>query len=298
MLTFKVAFLSYLILAGLVWISPKEQRLLSAKLPLNRKLLFTALWPFYLFSRPSGIFLKIITAAVLSLIGSVVFVEATKAKIYSLQENDLKETVCESDLNAGQEIEVFIKKEFADNLEKYFSAMKEAGPEAMIKTVKCPAEAAAAIIHYTIRNGVEVTGDLPNITAIHRKKTPIDCYGAAVIAASMLSDDGYPPYLLSLRTSPRTYFFDIVNSSIHMVYIYRQNNKFGYISLQNSTNPIFCSLNELISDVSKNMKVVYTQYFIFDLSRVAKNFITSNPGITEVEVWCDTDRASWWDSLY
>lgn len=292
MATLFVLLCSYLFVGFCSWFSPREYKLAAANLPWHCKIARCLAWPAYLLIRPSGFFLKLSTVGLIGLIIFGAVAELAKDKVYSLKPSDIKKIPASCRLEADLTIEEAVKRELTANKEQYLSAFKQENPDALAALVDSPAKAAAAIMLYAARNGVLVSDTLPDMKQIHNRRMPIDCYGAAVIAAFLLADDGFSPMFLSLKTSPHTFFFDLTQSSVHMAYVYKSGGRFGYISLQRTTNPIFSDLDALIADVSASMKVAYTQYFLFDFKETPASL-----RIFGVEIWRRTDQAGFWDYL-
>ena len=85
------------------------------------------------------------------------------------------------------------------------------------------------------------------------------CLDYATIAAALLSDDGYPPFLLVVRTSD--------DSSKHAVYLYRTKAGYGALG-QFSLKPL-PSLDKLIYSIRGKYLSEYDKYMIVNLD---KNF--------------------------
>ncbi len=100
---------------------------------------------------------------------------------------------------------------------------------------------------------------------IHERKTD-DCDGMAIAAAALLSDDGYPAYLLRLYENFK---------EGHVVFLYKVNGKFGSIGHTNQDNypPRFNKVSDLVKKISKGMEANYKRYEIINLSKYNKEFI-------------------------
>lgn len=291
-----VTLFFYLLLSILVWVFAKKN-LAKQNLSFFDKLTFPLTWPVYLLTRQKDFVLKAFVFVFLFMIISVFAFDSFKPKVFSLQEKDLKETIGYCFDAKKQPANEMIRREINERKKLYIEAICKENPDEIIKLVKSPFEAATAITAYMARNGVRYNNIIPSMKDIHNGRKSIDCYGVAVIAASLLSDNGFQPAILFLRTSPRTFLFDITKTSRHAVYVYKLNGLFGYISLEKTTYPVFENLDTLINDVSRSMKVVYTQYFLSDLNIDAPNYLIKNSGTSGLEIWYKNKQADYWDYL-
>lgn len=132
----------------------------------------------------------------------------------------------------------------------------------VIKAVKTPAQARAYIL-----NNIQPKDTAGNISfkKIHEYKKG-DCSEAVIAASALLSDNGYPPLYLVMTKG-----YDQVG---HTVFVYKENNKFGVISIIPSENyyPKFSNLEEISRTLG---------YDLYRLCRIHDEIIPN---------WISTDR--------
>jgi hypothetical protein len=88
-----------------------------------------------------------------------------------------------------------------------------------------------------------------------------DCDDGAIAAASILYDNGFHPYLLSLGKGELE----------HMVFLYRdEEGKFGTIGInkEDCQRPKYTNIKELIKDFRKNYKRNFDMWAILDAKEV------------------------------
>ncbi|MFA6227759.1 MAG: hypothetical protein WC668_01085 [Patescibacteria group bacterium] len=157
--------------------------------------------------------------------------------------------------------------------------------EEVAASVHHPLQARIIVFRYQLQNGLIADNSPPSFSQIHYSRRPLDDYGAAVTAAYVLEHCGYQPYVLCLKTSWKTFLFRPLESSVTKVYLYKQNDKFGYISMLGISEPKFNTLKELAGELSEKMHVSYTQYLLFDLNVACPGWHKRNPGIQGYEIW-------------
>lgn len=273
----------------------------NSGLPRWKRILYTLVWPAYMTANRVGweatIFAQI---GFLAIIGAIGF-DFCQNKLMSLAPTQIKQAVLTADPQLSE------VQEDIDDLAGYHldwenlalaslqnnqkaSVLKPAilfapAAEQVADSIHHPLQARDMIIHYQIKNGLISDNSPPSFSQIHYRKRPLDGYGAAIVAAYLLEHCGYEPYVMHLRTSWQTFFLQPLKSSAYTVYLYKQEGKFGYISLLGISEPKFATLQELAADLSNKMKVKYTQYFIFNLNNTCPGWQTANPGLSGREIW-------------
>ncbi|MDO8668857.1 MAG: hypothetical protein Q7K65_01010 [Candidatus Buchananbacteria bacterium] len=289
---------SYLFVGIFIWFSPKEHRLISSPLSWKKKLAYTFVWPAYLMKRTNSWHLKMFIIGLMCLVAWAMVLEIIADKSYSLKSSDIKGVSTGKDFITHLTFEDMIRQVLEEDRDKYEFAIGRDEPSELIKLVDSPAKAAAAIALYITRNKVEESDVFPSMKNIHNDRMPIDCTGAAVIAASLLADNGFTPYLLSMRTSSWRFLLDIFSSSSHMVFVYKSGDLFGYVGLQNASDPVFPDLDSLIASISADLHVVYTKYFLLNLDEYASNHSFGNSENLDWKLGFRTKEAGLWDYLF
>ena len=154
------------------------------------------------------------------------------------------------------------------------NCLPESDWQTAIREVKTPLEAAIYcnnVLLYTSDEELYNTRDYwASFKQIHAMKRD-DCEGGAFAAAALLSDDGFPPYIMMLHKEKETG---------HAVFVYRnQDGKFGSVGIHDTdfSNPVYDRIEELAEQISKGLKSEFRTYEIFDFSR-AMNRIMDRKG--------------------
>ena len=133
----------------------------------------------------------------------------------------------------------------------------------VIKAVENPAQARAYIL-----NNIQpkVTAGNISFKKIHECRKG-DCSEAIIAASALLSDNGYPPLYLAMTKNYK-------NKVGHGVFVYKENNKWGVISIipSENYNPKFSNLEQISSILG---------YDLYILCRIHDEIIPD---------WISTDR--------
>ncbi|MFA5124722.1 MAG: hypothetical protein WC473_02760 [Patescibacteria group bacterium] len=265
------------------------------------RIIYTLAWPVYFSIDRVGQRLSFMARAVSCIIIMVIILDLTQWKIASLDPSQIEQTSLATDpqLNEVQKIINDLSIIYTD-WDKIAMASLGKNQEASVimpehilapsaeqiaATVHHPLQARTIVFCYQLQNGLIADNSPPSFSQIHYSRRPLDDYGAAVVAAYVLKHCGYEPYILCLKTSWKTFLFRPLKSSITKVYLYKQDGKFGYISLLGISEPKFSTIKELARELSKKMQVNYTQYFLFDLNVACPGWERHNPGIRGCEIW-------------
>ena len=135
-----------------------------------------------------------------------------------------------------------------------------------IKAVETPSQARAYIINNIQPEQSDFTKGNLSFKNIHEYRRG-NCSEAVIAASALLSDNGYPPLHLVMTHS-------YGNGILHGVFVYKENNKWGTISINPSENrnPKFSSLEEVSSSLG---------YDLYRLCRIHDEMIPD---------WISTDR--------
>jgi hypothetical protein len=100
-----------------------------------------------------------------------------------------------------------------------------------------------------------------------------DCDDGAVAAASLLADDGYPPYVLVMNGLNSK-----GESACHAVFVYQNEHGFGSIGINESDiQPPPCdTLDALLGKISRDSGITYYKYTLYDLRPEHPDFATNN----------------------
>ena len=178
--------------------------------------------------------------------------------------------LCEEDIKPN-----YIRKEDESSLE-FFSpelidrvhTISQFSYESVIHEIKTPLEAAiytTTVLSYEYDAVIYGKSDAwAKFATIHAIKRD-DCEGGAVAAASLLSDDGYQPLIIMVRSESET----------HAAFVYKNNDGcYGSIGINMSDiQPPNYSLEELAQKLSDGVTMGKINYTILDLNRVTNNFI-------------------------
>ena len=107
---------------------------------------------------------------------------------------------------------------------------------------------------------------------IHENKRD-DCDGGALAAAAILSDDGFPPYMLIIKGDLKA------QVKAHVVFLYKdKNGKYGSIGINrlDVNPPIFDSVDSLANKLAMDAGFSLNCYEIYDLSKVYSDFIDND----------------------
>lgn len=211
---------------------------------------------------------------------------ATLPRFQSVLIESIENTVSS---NQSRSIEDIIKKEgiiYAQavlyggrkGIEDTAAQLDKINYKQVIESVDHPILARKVILGYIKRNGLFPNGESHNFTDIHENKVKIDCSEAAMIAAATLSDDGYRPLLLAMAPSSEALASNKELGS-HVVFLYKQYDKFGYIGANGMAGPIFGSIKDMLSSISENLDVEYTRFQIYDLNNESRDWIFSDKGL-------------------
>lgn len=152
-------------------------------------------------------------------------------------------------------------------------SLKDKSYKDVIAALKTPLEAVVynvELLEY--KSDVEVFGKRDyhaSFKRIHKNKKD-DCDGAAIAAAAVLSDDGFPAYVAILETPG----VDVA----HEVFVYKtENGKFSSIGI-NDTDCLFNynSLGELRVEICKGLRHKHTKITIYDLGKRYPDFIDND----------------------
>jgi len=273
----------------------------SCPLTRQNRIFYAAAWPIYFSAGRVGQRISFMARAVFIIIVIAVALDLIQPKIISLNPEQIKQALLTADprLNETQKNIDGLSTVYTD-WEKIAGASLRGDQEAAAITpesilapsaeeiaasVHHPLQARITVFRYQIQNGLIADGSPPSFSQIHYHRRPLDDYGAAIIAAYVLEHCGYKPYVLCLKTSWETFLLRPLENSITKVYLYKQDEKFGYISLLGISEPKFSTLKDLADELSGKMHVNYTQYFLFDLNVACPGWQERNPGIYGYEIW-------------
>ena len=136
---------------------------------------------------------------------------------------------------------------------------KDMGYTEVIRRVQTPNGARDYILRYLRPRERDNGRHYYSFRQIHNG-FPVDCTEGAVAAAALLSDNGYPPYIMHIKEK-RT------EKSSHVLYIYKENGKFGSLGINFSDNnaPQFETLEGLARYIAGGLNMQYDGYKIADL---------------------------------
>ncbi len=113
-----------------------------------------------------------------------------------------------------------------------------------------------------------------------------DCDDAAVAAASLLKDDGYPPYVLVIRGLEKKAFMippgktGVVEVPFaHALFLYKtEEGKFGSLGINrfDRRQPNADSIDVFLNGLSIDMKCEINEWVIYDLGRVHPDYDTNS----------------------
>ena len=276
---------------------PQGAALKVANLSRRKKIFYTLTWPAYFSSERVGL-----EAAIMAKIGffaiiTTVAFDLLQGNVFSLAPSDIQEPVISENKKITEINNAIAAEANANWQDLAVGALKNKEsvllPEAMLApsaeqvagVVYHPIQAWMLIAHYYGKNGLISDNTPPSFSQIHYRKRPIDNYGAAIIAAYLLEQRGYKPYVLCLKTSWWTTVYRPLEVSLKMVYLFKQNGKFGYISLGGVCEPKFTTLKELADELSAKDHVKYVDFFMFDLDEQCPGWQKNNPGVRGYQIW-------------
>ncbi|MFH1637804.1 MAG: hypothetical protein ABIB71_05250 [Candidatus Woesearchaeota archaeon] len=218
--------------------------------------------------------MKKLESGILYTMGTLAFAALSTIVAASVQSNSNKKSMIRS-LNAEaiENTTASLEEKFKD----YDKAARSLSPikldnltfQEVREIASNPIEARALVLAYKERNGLpeEPNGD-NSFKDTHEKKVGVDCTESAIIAAAVLSDDGYKPLILAMRPED--------DEGIgHEVFIYRQDGKFGYVSNNYVAEPRFSSIEGMIGFISKKVDEDYVKYAIYDLDKEDPDWLES-----------------------
>lgn len=103
---------------------------------------------------------------------------------------------------------------------------------------------------------------------VHKNQVD-DCDGGALAAAAILSDDGFPPYILFIKD----------DSTNHTVFLYKnQHGKYGSIGIRESDikPPIYSNIKDLATTLINSKSNLALEYRVYDLGKKFPDFIDNN----------------------
>ena len=154
----------------------------------------------------------------------------------------------------------------------------------LIGQINTPKDAAIYCTQVLTHGGKEIDkqrygGDFwESLKESHENKV-VDCDAAALAAAGLLSDNGYPSYILQLRgytiiPMPRIGYTE--ERFGHAIFLYKTHEgKYGSIGI-NETDvqvPVAKSLDEFLEILSKSSRDVYESYVIYDVGEANPDFV-------------------------
>jgi len=108
---------------------------------------------------------------------------------------------------------------------------------------------------------INISDDRESFKKNHLDKRGI-CFDYATSAAALLSDNGYPSLLLSLKGE--SFFW------IHAVFLYRTSSGFGALG-NTPMEPLYSSVDLLVKDFKKRYGISFKEYSIVDLDKTFKH---------------------------
>ncbi len=175
-------------------------------------------------------------------------------------------------------------------LNKQVDALDSMSYEDIIKTISHPVQARIAILGYKQRNKLprkKETIREDSFKELHENKERFICPGGAIIPSTTLSDDGYRPLMLTMA-SPRSTLYESlrditldreVKYYAHVVFLYKENDKFGYVGINGISRPKFESIESLLNSISENIGIKYTRFQIYDMNDVTPDWITTDSNL-------------------
>ncbi len=181
----------------------------------------------------------------------------------------------------GLDYEVLVRIAFNEKkLENLALELDSLSHDEVLEKVNHPIGARILILGYLKRNGPRKI-DTPGFYCfkrIHDNKEKVDCSEASIIAAASLSDDGYRPLILVMNTSLESYLFG-ENYSGHAVFLYKRDNKFGYVGVSGITGPVYDNVEDIVDYFSEATKFDYVQHQIIDLDKSGRGWTTEDSAL-------------------
>ncbi|MBU0666586.1 MAG: hypothetical protein ABIC91_07540 [Nanoarchaeota archaeon] len=168
---------------------------------------------------------------------------------------------------------------------KYKTILKKADLYFIRKMVYHPIQARTLIKTYEKRNGVnkksgKVVGNgFYSYETIHNKKIKMTCTEAAIIAAATLKDDGYRPLLLFInQKQPKGLNEKELkkwkqNNYDHVVFLYKQNDKYGSIGGNIILENKFSNIETLAREVAEISQITYGSHHVIDLDETGIDWL-------------------------
>jgi hypothetical protein len=163
---------------------------------------------------------------------------------------------------AHEQMALFLGKKVVDS---YIKFIDDLGYEAGLRLVDTPVKARILALAYLERNGYQANKTFYSLKEVHDNKIKIDCSEATTIIAASLFDNGFQPLMLVVSPS----YEDIKNNNreSHAAFLYKYNNKFGFIDNNFMSGPVFLNVENLIDFMGKKYDINYQKYYICDLSK-------------------------------